>query len=342
VPYLADIYGYTLMHPRAAYAVVLFPFGACVGSFLNVVICRFPRHISLLSPPSSCPRCGRRISGVDNVPILSWILLLGRCRQCRTRISWRYPAVELLVGVLWAAVGWRHGEDDFGTYENIVLLMAHLLFVSSLVTASFIDLDYQYIPDQISIPGLATTLVLAYCLRPLHPEFQAMLPLLDPELAGLLGAFAGIFAGGGLLLILFLTGTLVFRRQILRAQEFHPEVTTVLGFGDVKLMAFAGAMVGWRVAFVGFFLGCILGAGMGVAEKAWSGQPIYRHSVGLRIGWGRRILHRWRTGVSVLPFGPFLCLGVLFLFFFEKAFFSYFENVFTPIRRLVGGVFLTY
>lgn len=130
---------------------VVFGYGAVVGSFLNVLIYRMPLGMSVVSPPSQCPRCGQRLGFWDNIPLLSFLTLGGRCRYCRTPISWRYFCVELLTGALWVALFGRLGGETGVSWVNYV---AHALFASVLVAAIFIDLDHFLIPDELNWAGL--------------------------------------------------------------------------------------------------------------------------------------------------------------------------------------------
>ena len=153
---------------HAAYAGALFVLGLAAGSFLNVVIYRAPRNMSLVYPPSSCPSCGRRIAGRDNIPVLGWLMLGGRCRSCRRPISWRYPGVELLTGVLWAAEGWRIAGFRFGHYADVFLGMLELLLVSALVATIVIDIDHRIILDEISVGGAVVAVAASPLLPALH------------------------------------------------------------------------------------------------------------------------------------------------------------------------------
>ena len=146
-------------------ALLIFAFicGAVVGSFLNVCIHRVPAGASIVSPPSHCPQCGTPIRSRDNVPLLSYLLLRGRCRACGTRISLRYPVVEALTGILSALVAYRVGWSP--------LLAVDGLLIAALIAISFIDFDHQIIPDVITLPGMLIGLSLA-------PFF--LYPLSDP------------------------------------------------------------------------------------------------------------------------------------------------------------------
>jgi leader peptidase (prepilin peptidase) / N-methyltransferase len=317
----------------AAYALVMFFAGAAVGSFLNVVICRMPHGLSLLSPPSACPQCGKRIFGLDNLPILSWFLLRGCCRRCKQPISFRYPAVEILNALLWAAIAWTHAELPYGPYTNAGLLLAQLLFTSSLVAVVFIDFDHQIIPDEISLGGLVAALVLSGVLPELHiPHHPTLIqqhfPSVAPWAQGLLCGFLGAAVGGGLLYVLRAIGSLAFRKQIRKAQEEDPEVDSAIGLGDVKLMAFVGAFLGWKAILAGFFLGTLIGAVAGSVDKlrtgSWpsAGDPDPPSSA------LSSLAHRWETGVSIMPYGPFLAVGSLILLLFRKPVIGWFVELF--------------
>jgi leader peptidase (prepilin peptidase) / N-methyltransferase len=166
------------MIPLAAAGPVFFILGLCVGSFLNVVIARVPEGRSIVSPGSACPRCSTSIAWHDNIPLLSFVLLRARCRKCGEPISWRYPAVELITGLLfvWAVVERGLTVD----------LIPALLLVSGLVAITGIDLDHQLIPDTISIPGIVVGLVASSVTgRP-----------------GWLSSLTGILVGGGIFLLI--------------------------------------------------------------------------------------------------------------------------------------------
>ena len=157
-----------------------FLFGLVIGSFLNVVIARVPDGRSIMSPPSACPACGGLIRWRDNVPVLSWLWLRARCRNCEAKISWRYPAVELVTAVLFALAARRIGPAlDLG---------AALLLLAALVAITGIDLDHQIIPDVITLPGIAVGAGLAVALHP----------------AAWLDTVLGILVGGGLFLVIIL------------------------------------------------------------------------------------------------------------------------------------------
>lgn len=207
----------------------LFIFGVVIGSFLNVLIYRVPRGRSIVRPPSSCPTCGARIRSRDNVPVLSYLLLRGKCRDCGAGISPRYPAVELLCGLLPLAVYWRFG---LGPELAVLVPLAYVL-----VVLSFIDLDERILPDRITLPGIVVGLVVA--------------PLAGITTIG--SSLIGAAVGGGALFLIGLLGEAMFRKES-------------MGGGDVKLAAMLGAFIGWRAVIVGLFAAFLLGAVVGVGQ----------------------------------------------------------------------------
>jgi len=226
----------------SAFAAVAALLGALVGSFLNVVIHRLPRGESIVRPGSRCPSCGRAIRPFDNVPVLAWLWLRGRCRHCGARISARYPLVEALTAALFAALAWR-----FGPTPAALLWMA---FGAALLAAAAIDLDHRVIPDEISLGGLAVGLSLAPAADVLAGSSSAG--------AAWSRAVAGALLGGGLL---WSVGFLHARACAARGRRFEhwpgegeafPGPGSLdywtwfpgMGFGDVKLLAMIGAFLG--------------------------------------------------------------------------------------------------
>lgn len=213
------------MEPTVVIIVALF--GLLVGSFLNVAIARLPEkdpEKRSLGGRSRCPKCGYTIAGFDNIPVISWLLLRGRCRNCGEPISARYPLVELLTAVLWAAVA--AASDDWRT------VVAGLVFMTILVPVTFIDIDHQIIPNRITYPGVLIGLALSIGLGPQARFFSHDRWWLEVLLSTILGS--------GFLLI---------------AALIKPGG---MGLGDVKLAAVEGAFLGAPVA-VALFLGFLLG-----------------------------------------------------------------------------------
>src|ERR1035437_2178132 len=204
------------MTPPIIYPLFAFFFGMIVGSFLNVCICRMPKDESIVSPPSHCPHCSYQIRWYDNIPLLSYLLLRGKCRGCGSHISLEYPLVELLNGILTLILFLRFGLTlDFA---------ALFLLCSALVVITFIDIEHQIIPDEISLPGIVIGFVLSFFLKG-H---------------GWLDSLLGILLGGGILYLV------AFGYHRLTGKEG-------MGGGDIKLLAMMGAFLGWKaVPFIIF------------------------------------------------------------------------------------------
>jgi leader peptidase (prepilin peptidase)/N-methyltransferase len=202
-------------------------FGLIIGSFLNVVIYRLPRGQSLVSPPSTCPRCDTRIRPIDNIPVLSWLLLRGRCHKCGAPISIQYPIVELVTGLLFALVAWATPAGP--------LLAARLLLVVILVVLFGIDLHHQILPNVITLPGIAIGFLFSLAGPP-----------------GWMDSLIGIALGGGILYAIAAAYYAVRREE-------------GLGMGDVKMLAMIGAFLGWKAVLVTLILSSFAGAIVGIA-----------------------------------------------------------------------------
>jgi len=201
-------------------------YGALISSFLNVVIYRLPRGESIISPPSRCPGCGARVRPWDNIPILSWLLLGGRCRDCKKPISIRYPLVEAAGAALVVLVVHRWGLTPTAAI--------YAAFSLSMLVITLIDLDHQIIPDAITIPGTLLAL--------------ALVNWTDPTwLDALIGAAAG-FA------VLYGVGEIYHRSTGIDG----------MGGGDIKMAAYMGAMLGWKGVLLAIFLGALLGSVAGI------------------------------------------------------------------------------
>lgn len=258
--------------------------GACVGSFLNVVIWRLPQDDPArrsLGGRSHCPKCGVQIRWHDNVPILGWLLLRGRARCCGGRIAIRYPLVELLTAGLFLLLAlWPPAPfgdvlrpaADGGLTVHAVSAAAfgfHAVFLSLLVAAAFIDYDTQLLLDVLTKPGMA----LGLCAG-LWPGLAGRLtddPATPLAMQTLLASLVGLLVGGGVTWAIRIVGTRLFRKE-------------AMGFGDVKFLAMIGAFLGWPEALLTMFLGCMFGAVIG--------------GLGLLFG-----------GAAKIPFGPYLALG---------------------------------
>ncbi len=225
--------------------------GLIIGSFLSVCIYRLPKGLSVVSPRSACPRCGRPIRPWENVPVLSYLLLRGRCRGCNGRIGWVYPAVELITAALFWLLFRR-----FGLSPELVL---NALFFSLLVALLFIDLFDRILPDRLTLGGAVAGFLLAPWQ---HPEFLAgagSLSIGGPLISSYLNSLLGMVVGGG---FLWLVAELYLRWRKIEG----------MGFGDVKMMAMVGAFLGWQYAWLTILFGSLLGAVGGGAYILWAGH----------------------------------------------------------------------
>jgi len=250
--------------------------GAMIGSFLNVVIHRLPREQSIVLPKSACPACGAAIHFYDNIPILSFLVLRGRCRSCRAPISPRYPAVEALCALLFALVAWR---------DDLIALPFDIAFAAAMLSLVFIDSEHMILPNAITYPGilfaLITRVAVPYLGGASHfddlPYLISVFPGVPVWGVSLIGAAIGALAGGG---SLWLMGFLWKR---LRGVE-------AMGMGDIKMMLMVGAFLGWRLAALTIFIGVFSGSLAGIV---------------LMLRRGRRNLQ------MMLPFGIFLGIGAV-------------------------------
>ncbi|MDR2391494.1 MAG: A24 family peptidase [Planctomycetota bacterium] len=289
------------MNAHWLYVLAAFGVGAAMGSFLNIVVHRLPRGLGLFASAPACPLCDHGIRGLDNVPLLSYVVRKGKCRDCRQWIPFRYPLLELLTGLLWAMAWSRLANGRFAPAASIPLAVVSFSFLSVVLTIAFIDLEHMVIPDALSLGGLVMAL--------------AVVPLLSyadgantPWRTFFSSAF-GAIVGCGTSFAVYFSGNIVFKERIKAAQEIDPEINSALGLGDVKLMAFFGAFLGWRGAIAILILASMAGAVVGCLRKWLTGDSGGIPGV-------KGIAERWKTGNSVVPFGPFLCLGALIYFFF--------------------------
>jgi leader peptidase (prepilin peptidase) / N-methyltransferase len=227
--------------------IILFAFGSIVGSFLNVCIHRMPLEESIVWPRSHCPKCKKRIPGYDNIPFISYIILRGRCRFCKERISLRYPFVELLTALTFVIFFGRFGL----TYDFFL----YTLFACALIIATFVDIKHRIIPDEISIGGMIVGFILV-SIKGFNLQPFGFKP------GPLINSLLGILIGGG---VIYLTGILfdLVYFKLLKRPPIQGE-TESMGGGDVKLLAMMGAFLGWQMALLTFFLAPFLGAAIGI------------------------------------------------------------------------------
>lgn len=300
-------------------------FGLVVGSFLNVCIFRLPRHcMSIVKPRSRCPRCLTWIAWYDNFPVVSWLLLGGKCRQCKNPISVRYTLVELLTGALFLVAGHR---ALFGILEpswiNGVWFAIESSLVAAMIVCTFIDLEFQILPDEITLWGAGLGLILSSAFPFLHgwtglyatdgvvvsrvfhyfPGHGVPFELREPHLASLIAGALGALAGAGSIWLVGVLGKLLFRKD-------------AMGLGDVKYMAMIGAILGWRGVLLTFVLGCMAGSIFGI---------------------GKFIAVR-RMGM--VPFGPFLSLGALLMLFWSGTVDAALQAYLLGTHHLVDRLFI--
>jgi len=229
--------------PPSIIAFIVFVFGAIVGSFLNVCIIRLPKDESVVHPPSHCPTCNAAISFYDNIPLISYLVLRGRCRSCHAKISPRYFLVELLMGSLAIALYFQ--------FSLSLAFFVSFVFVAALVVISFIDLDVRIVPDVISLPGIIAGLVFSLVARYLINDPFELIP--SP-----VGALLGILIGGGFLLLL---------------AWGYERFTGVegMGGGDIKLLAMIGAFLGWPSIPLTLFFASLGGSVVGLTAMLIKG-----------------------------------------------------------------------
>jgi len=255
--------------------------GLCIGSFLNVCIYRLPSDQSIADPPrSQCPHCKNPIRFFDNIPVLSFLWLRGRCRYCKASISVRYPLIELLSAFFALCVYLKFGP----TLESLIFY----LFISALIVITFIDIDHQIIPDIISLPGIVIFFAASFIERR-HIGFFKILPnnLLESSAFSLLppitwNALLGILIGGGSLYLVAWGYYLITRKE-------------GMGGGDIKLLAMIGALIGWEGVFFTIFVGSAVGTAAGICIM---------------------IADRLINTKLRIPFGPFLSIGAITYIFF--------------------------
>jgi leader peptidase (prepilin peptidase)/N-methyltransferase len=219
--------------------ILIFVLGLCIGSFLNVCIYRVPESKSIVHPRSMCPNCHTLIPSYDNIPVLSYLWLKGRCRQCKVKIPFRYPMIELLGGL-----------TALGTYLKFGLTWEALIyytFIAVLLVVTFIDLDHRIIPDIITLPGIPLCFAASFAL----PEITYK------------AALIGILAGGGSLFLVAWTYSLITKKE-------------GMGGGDIKLLAMMGGIIGWKGVLFTIFVGSLAGtlAGLAVMLQSRKGMKL--------------------------------------------------------------------
>jgi leader peptidase (prepilin peptidase) / N-methyltransferase len=238
-------------------------FGLIIGSFLNVCIHRLPAGGSIIVPGSHCPLCGHGIPWHDNIPVLSFILLFGKCRFCKKRISLRYIIVEMLTGFMFVLIVQHIGPKP----EAFV----YMILSCALIIASFIDLQYQIIPDEITYTGMGAGVLLSIALPLTHSTSNRLYALGD--------SLAGLFLGGLLIYAMAFIGEIAFRKKLKEIGE-----DSAVGGGDIKYLAMIGSFLGWKGVVIVFFMSPFFGSIIGIIEKL-------------------------RRKADIIPYGPYLSIS---------------------------------
>jgi len=254
--------------------IIFFIFGSLIGSFLNVCIYRVPEGRSIVTPSSRCSSCGTPVRFYDNIPILSYIILGGKCRDCKTRLSFQYPFVEFLNAALYVLALHTFGIGSIG------VLAVYLMFISALIVIFFIDLEHQIIPNSITFPGIPIAVLLGSTILPD--------PFNPSDMLGLKSSIIGFIAGGGSFYLIAVIGKAVLKKD-------------AMGGGDIKMMAMIGGLLGWKAIILTTFMGSLFGSIMGVAlimikGREWGSKipfgPYLALGSLISLFWGHDIL-RW-------------------------------------------------
>lgn len=260
--------------------ILSFIFGTVIGSFLNVCIYRLPREESIAYPGSHCTSCNEPISFYNNIPIMSYLFLGGKCSKCNSNISLRYPIVEILTGLLFMATVWSFGLS--------IETLFYLIFISALIAITFIDFKHMIIPNVITYPGI----IVGILFNALKTDWNYSLDLISNFSLGMQNFFSllsevpildsifGVVLGGGILLLIAYSYEVIKKRQ-------------GMGMGDVKLLAMIGAFFGWEGVLFVIFLASILGSIIGISI----------------------IIAKRGDLKYALPFGPFLSIAAVIYIF---------------------------
>ncbi|MEH2063049.1 MAG: prepilin peptidase [Nostoc sp.] len=278
-------------------SVMVFALGASIGSFLNVIVYRLPAGLSILWPPSRCPKCLNQLKAYDNVPVFGWISLRGRCRYCKSKISVRYPVVEGLTGIIFLLI--------FLVFQVSILTIGYWAFCSWLLALSLIDLDTMTLPNALTQSGLVVGILFQMVVGFL-PDASSV-ALVNHLMMAIVGAVLGLWLFDAIALL----GSIAFGKA-------------AMGAGDAKLAAMMGAWLSWKYLLLASFIACALGAliGSGVlmhtrirkaSRREAASQETSRQTLGQK-----------------MPFGPFLALGSLITLFSGEAILSSYLRIFFP------------
>jgi leader peptidase (prepilin peptidase)/N-methyltransferase len=256
------------------FSVLSFTWGACIGSFLNVCIYRIPRELSVVAPRSFCPHCNKPVPWYLNIPLLSYVMLRGKCRYCSNGISPRYFLVELLTAMLFLVIWLQFAKTPVAQTLRLVpvddwkLVPVYWLVVSGLILGTFVDFEHLIIPDRVTLGGIAAGLVFSILVPSLHGETSV--------LRSLMWSAIGVVAGAGSLWLMAMLGKLIFRKD-------------AMGMGDVKLLGAIGAFLGTTSVALTILLSSLAGTVVGVTLIALQKKSLQ----------------------SRIPYGPYLALAAV-------------------------------
>jgi len=313
------IYQITRDQVDPVFASSIFFVGLAFGSFLNVCIYRLPLGLSVVTPRSACPKCKQPIAFYDNVPVLSWLILGGRCRQCKTRISPRYLMIELLTGLLFLACYWYFGLTLF--------TLKYCTFAFLLLGLIFTDAETKLLPDKLTLPGLALGVIFSL-LVPVSDLASQFVPAMvnlpfssdvSVRLLSLLDSLLGAAVGAS---FIYGAGAIYLRWRGMEG----------MGFGDVKLMAMVGAFLGMKLTIFTIFTASLAGSVFGLTTifVVWLKRT---HRFMRRLANAQAARRRgWQSAQVVyrnyqMPFGVFLGSMAMIAFFFGNQFLHWYGGL---------------
>jgi leader peptidase (prepilin peptidase) / N-methyltransferase len=264
-------------------SVIVFTVGASIGSFINVVVYRLPAKLSILWPPSRCPHCLNQLKAYDNVPVLGWVWLKGRCRYCKSKISVRYPVVEVVTGIIFLLI--------FLIFNVSIATLGYWVFCSWLLALSLIDLDTMTLPNALTQSGLVAGIIFQMIVG--FFSAASWLGLINHLMMAIVGAVLGLWLFEAIALI----GSLTLGK-------------TAMGAGDAKLAAMMGAWLGWKYLLLAGFIACAVGALVGIG-----GIILSQRKLGQKIPFGPFLA----LGAIITVFGGETILSAYLRLFFPTS-----------------------